>query len=134
MGRLTTDALVDAAFEAVFGGDQDKAKLRSLLADAAQQAAETMPRDLAARLRLSGPVELVNDGVAIRAHLPARGIVSVSLAVEGGSISLQIEAWRGRSAATITSCDLSGRYQAEIAIMALVRGWRRILLMAAVKG
>lgn len=130
MGRLTTDVLVDAAFEAVFGGDQDQAKLRSLLADAVGQAVNAMPRDMASRLRLSGPVLLRTEGCSIRCHLPARGITAVRIGLDGGSIHLQIEAWRGRPAGVITSCDMSGRYQAELALTTLARAWRRILMVA----
>ncbi|AOG02856.1 hypothetical protein [Bosea sp. RAC05] len=129
MERLTTDGLVDAAFEAVFGGDQDQAKLRSTLVDAVGLAVSTMPRDMASRLRASGPVLLRAEGCTIRCHLPSRGVTAVRIGLDGGSIHLQIEAWRGRPAGTITSCDMIGRYQAELALTTLARAWRRILLV-----
>ena len=124
--KLTSERLLDAAFEAAFGGSQAEARMRAALRDAVADAVALMPRNLPGALRRSGPVVLTQDGCGVKCEVAERGVVAVHLSLEGGVMCLSISAWRKKSIGVIDSCVMPDHLTALSAPDALRRSWRRI--------
>lgn len=120
--RLSTEDLVDAAFAAVLGGDQELVDIRFTLQAAIDAAVSAMPARLPGRLRRIRVPDLRLDGRTFSFASDDRALI-VNIAGTDGTMSVVVEPWRDGHAGNVRRVDMTAG-AAVAAAGVLARAWR----------